>query len=165
LELTTAGLLSRDVDLGRVFEDAVGAGADARTVANWLTGEVTAWLRKESRLLPDSHLDGAALAELEAMVGAGDLSATAAKDVLAGVLSGEGRPAEVAESRDLIQVSDSASLEPAVDVVLAANSDAFEKLKSGDEKVMGFLIGQVMRSTGGKADPAAVTRIIKERAG
>ncbi len=165
LEPTTAGLLSRDVDLGRVFEDAVGAGADARTVANWLTGEVTSWLRKESRLLPDSHLDGAALAELEAMVGAGDLSATAAKDVLAGVLSGEGRPAEVAESRDLIQVSDSASLEPAVDAVLAANSDAFEKLKAGDHKVMGFLIGQVMRSTGGKADPTAVTRIIKERAG
>ncbi len=165
LEPTTAGLLSRDVDLGRVFEDAVGAGADARTVANWLTGEVTAWLRKESRLLPDSHLDGAALAELEAMVGAGALSATAAKDVLAGVLSGEGRPAEVAESRDLIQVSDPASLEPAVDAILAANSDAFEKLKSGDEKVMGYLIGQVMRSTGGKADPAAVTRIIKERAG
>ena len=99
------------------------------------------------------------------MVGAGDLSATAAKDVLAGVLSGEGRPAEVAESRDLIQVSDPASLEPAVDAILAANSDAFEKLKSGDEKVMGYLIGQVMRSTGGKADPAAVTRIIKERAG
>ena len=92
-----------------------------------------------------------------------DRSATAAKDVLAGVLSGEGPPAEVAESRDLIQVSDSASLEPAVDAVLATNGDAFEKLKAGDHKVMGFLIGQVMRSTGGKADPAAVTRIIEER--
>ena len=99
------------------------------------------------------------------MVGAGDLSATAAKGVLAGVLSGEGRPGDVAKNRDLRQVSDSASLEPAVDEVLAANNDAWEKLKAGDDKVMGFLIGQVMKSTGGKADPATVTKIIKDRAG
>ena len=165
LEPIAAGLLSRDLDFGGVFEDAVGAGADARTVANWLTGEVTAWLRKESSALADTPLDGAALAELDTMVRAGDLSATAAKGVLAGVLSGEGRPGEVAESRDLRQVSDSASLEPAVDEVLAANEDALEKLKAGDDKVMGFLIGQVMKSTGGKADPATVTTIIKDRAG
>ncbi len=71
----------------------------------------------------------------------------------------------MAKNRDLRQVSDSASLEPAVDEVLAANDDAWEKLKAGDDKVMGFLIGQVMKSTGGKADPATVTKIIKDRAG
>ncbi len=59
LEPTAAGLLSRDLDFGAVFEDAVSAGADARTVANWLTGEVTAWLRKESSVLTDTPLDGA----------------------------------------------------------------------------------------------------------
>ena len=97
------------------------------------------------------------------MVGDGKLSASAAKDVLAGVAAGEGAPAQVAANRDLIQVSDSASLEPVVDEVLAANADAVEKLRAGDDKVIGFLIGQVMRASGGKADPGAVADIIRAR--
>ena len=134
-----------------------------QTVANWLTGEVTALLRRTGSTLAESPIDGAALAELSSMVGDGLLSASAAKDVLAGVAAGEGAPAEVAESRDLIQVSDTAALEPVVDEVLAANPEAVEKLQAGDDKVVGFLIGQVMRATGGKADPGAVGEIIRAR--
>ncbi|NNC93124.1 MAG: Asp-tRNA(Asn)/Glu-tRNA(Gln) amidotransferase subunit GatB [Acidimicrobiia bacterium] len=159
-----AAVISRDVDYGVVFEAAVGAGGDPRTVANWLTGEVTALLRRTEVALTDSPIDGAGLAELSAMVGDGLLSASAAKDVLAGVAAGEGTPGVVAKSRDLIQVSDSAALEPVVDDVLAANPEAVEKLQAGDPKVVGFLIGQVMRATGGKADPGAVGEIIRSRA-
>jgi aspartyl-tRNA(Asn)/glutamyl-tRNA(Gln) amidotransferase subunit B len=134
-------------------------------VANWLTGEVTALVRRQDATLAASPIDGAALAELSAMVRDGRLSASAAKEVLAGVFAGEGAPAEVAESRDLIQVSDTGALEPVVAEVLAANADAVEKLREGDDKVIGFLIGQVMRATGGKADPGAVSALIRAQAG
>jgi aspartyl-tRNA(Asn)/glutamyl-tRNA(Gln) amidotransferase subunit B len=165
LDAATAAVISRDVDYGAVLEDAVGAGGDPQTVANWLTGEVTALLRRTEVSLTASPIDGAALAELSAMVGDGLLSASAAKDVLAGIAAGEGAPGVVAESRDLIQVSDTAALEPVIDEVLAANPEAVEKLQAGDPKVVGFLIGQVMRATGGKADPGAVGEIIRSRAG
>ena len=165
LDPTTAGLVSRDTDYGAVFEEAVAAGGDAKAVANWLTGEVTALLRKDDTALTASPIDGAGLAELSSMVSDGTLSASAAKEVLAGMGAGEGSPAQIADARDLVQVSDVSALEPTIDEVLAANPEAVEKLKGGDGKVIGFLIGQVMRATGGKADPGAVSDIIRRRAG
>ncbi|RZV46721.1 MAG: Asp-tRNA(Asn)/Glu-tRNA(Gln) amidotransferase subunit GatB [Acidimicrobiia bacterium] len=165
LDGPVAAVISRDVEYGSVFEAAVAAGGTPQMVANWLTGEVTALLRRTESTLAESAINGTALAELSSMVADGTLSASAAKDVLAGVAAGEGTPDEVAASRDLIQVSDSAALEPIVDEVLAANAEAVEKLRAGDGKVVGFLIGQVMRATGGKADPGAVSEIIRSRAG
>ena len=165
LDGPVAAVISRDVEYGSVFEAAVAAGGAPQMVANWLTGEVTALLRRTESTLAESAIDGTGLAELSSMVAEGKLSASAAKDVLAGVAAGEGTPDEVAASRDLIQVSDSAALEPIVDEVLAANAEAVEKLRAGDGKVVGFLIGQVMRATGGKADPGAVSDIIRSRAG
>lgn len=146
-----------------VFEAAIAAGADPRAAANWATGEVTAWLRRGARPAHETEVTGTFLAELIAMVVDGKLSATAAKDVLGGVLAGEGRPAEVAAARDLLQVSDTSAITDALDAVLAANPDALDRLRSGEEKVIGFLVGQVMRATGGKADPQVVNRLIRDR--
>ncbi len=165
LDPAAAAVLSRELDYGAVFEEAVGAGGDPRTVGNWLTGEVTALLRRTGSELSESSLNGGALAELSSMVADGRLSASAAKEVLAGVAAGEGTPVEVAERRDLIQVSDAGSLEPVVAEVLGAHPEALDKLRNGDDKVIGFLIGQVMRATGGKADPATVTSLIRKRVG
>jgi len=81
------------------------------------------------------------------------------------VLDGEGDPQSIAEARDLIQVSDASAIEAAVDEVIAANDDAFAKLRAGDEKPIGFLVGQVMRATGGKADPRLVQEILRAKAG
>ncbi len=97
------------------------------------------------------------------MVDDGDLSSSAAKDVLIGVLDGEGSPSEVAEARDLLQVSDTGAIEAAVDQVLAENPDAVDKIEAGDMKPLGFLVGQVMRQMGGKADPKVVQRLLSER--
>ncbi|MBT8202629.1 MAG: Asp-tRNA(Asn)/Glu-tRNA(Gln) amidotransferase subunit GatB [Acidimicrobiia bacterium] len=161
LDPVAADLVSRDPAAGTIFEEATAAGADAQTVANWLTGEVTALLRRQDLSLEQSGVTGAGLAELAEMVDDGRLSASAAKEVLAGVVAGEGNPESIAAERDLIQVSDVSALEPVVEEVLAANPDAVAKLHEGDGKVIGFLIGQVMRATGGKADPAAVTAILR----
>ncbi len=146
-----------------LFDAAVAVGADPRAAANWATGEVTAWLRREGRSLEETPLTGEGLAALTAMVGDGTVSASAAKDVLDGVMRGEGEPTEVATARDLLLMTDTGAVEAAVDAVLAANPDAVERFRGGEQKVVGFLVGQVMRETQGKADPRSVQALLREK--
>jgi aspartyl-tRNA(Asn)/glutamyl-tRNA(Gln) amidotransferase subunit B len=158
-----AVLLSGGSKLVGMVDSAVAAGADARTIANWATGEVTAYLRRESVDLAATPLTGEHLSELERLYAAGDLSSTAAKQVLVGVLAGEGRPAEVARDRDLIQISDTVALEGEIDRVLADHPDEYQRLQAGDPKVTGFLVGQVMKATAGKADPKVVSTLLRQK--
>ncbi|MDH3305958.1 MAG: Asp-tRNA(Asn)/Glu-tRNA(Gln) amidotransferase subunit GatB [Acidimicrobiia bacterium] len=160
---TSAVLVGGEMGMWPLFEEAVDAGASPRQVANWLVGETTAWLRREDTSLDESALNGSHLASLAAMVDEGHLSATAAKEVLAAVLDGAGDPESVARDLDLLQISDLGPLEEAVDAAIVANQDQFERLVAGEEKLIGFFVGQVMRSTGGKADPALVTQILRAR--
>ena len=164
LDMINAGMLVDDADLGAVFDEAIAAGADPGVAANWLTGEVVAYLRREGVAVDDTSLEAGHIVELTEMVAGGDLSATAAKDVLGGVLAGEGTPRRVAADRDLIQISDVGVIEAAVDSVLDDNGDALERMRDGDMKPVGFLVGQVMRVTGGKADPKVVSELIRARA-
>ena len=157
-------LVSGEMGLGALFEEAVHNGADPKQVANWLTGETTAYLRKQETTIDRTALTAAHLVQMTGMLTEGRLSSSAAKEVLAGVLEGDGSPKEVAADRDLIQMSDTGAIESAVDGVLASNPDALEKLRGGDMKPFGFLVGQVMRATGGKADPKVVNEILRERA-
>ncbi|MEX1207972.1 MAG: Asp-tRNA(Asn)/Glu-tRNA(Gln) amidotransferase subunit GatB [Acidimicrobiia bacterium] len=152
-------------DLANLFDATVAAGGDPRAAANWLTGEVAAHLNRTGAAPADILLDGASLAELIGMVGGGDLSATAAKEVLIGVLAGEGSPRKIATTRDLLQVSDESALGPEVDSVLTAHPDEVGRIRGGEERLVGFLVGQVMKATGGKADPRLVDRLIRERVG
>ncbi len=164
LDSDSASVLSAaPAKLRGVFDEAAVAGADPRAAANWLTGEVTAWLRRTETEAPDLPLAGADLAELVGIVADGVVSASAAKDVLDGMLSGEGGARQVAEARDLVQISDTKALEAAVDEVLAANPDAIETYQGGEQKVVGFLVGQVMRATQGKADPKLVNQLLREK--
>lgn len=158
-DTTAATLLSGG--LGVLFEEAVAAGADPRMVGNWLTGEVIGYLRREGG---EPDLDAQALAELSGMVAGGEVSASAAKQILQGVMAGEGSPHEVAQSRDLVQMSDSGALETVIDTVLAAHPEEAERLRNGDQKVVGFLMGQIMRETRGKADPRLANAMLRERA-
>jgi aspartyl-tRNA(Asn)/glutamyl-tRNA(Gln) amidotransferase subunit B len=147
--------------LRHAFDEAVTLGADPVMAANWITGEVTAAFRKATTA--EARFTGRDLAELVTMVKEGTLSSSAAKDVLAGTMAGEGSPREVARGRDLMQVSDEGLIGAAVEQVLAANADAIERFKRGEEKVLGFLVGQVMRATGGKADPKLVNALLLQR--
>ncbi len=159
----TAELLADDPALGGLFDEAVGAGADGKQAGIWITQEVVAYLRREEKTLSATALSAEHVAELATMVAAGDLSSTASKDVLNGVLAGEGTPREIAESRDLIQISDSGFLDTEVDAVIADNAGAFEKLVAGDMKMIGFFVGQVMKRTGGKADPRLVSEMVRTK--
>jgi aspartyl-tRNA(Asn)/glutamyl-tRNA(Gln) amidotransferase subunit B len=159
----TAGVLVDNDQLGVLFDEAVDAGASGRSVGIWLTGEVVAYSRRNDIQIVDSPLSSVHLVELTAMVDEGKLSSSAAKEVLIGVLDGEGSPSEIAEAKDLVQVSDTGAIEAAVDQVLSENPDAVEKIAAGDMKPFGFLVGQVMRNMGGKADPKIVQQLLSER--
>jgi aspartyl-tRNA(Asn)/glutamyl-tRNA(Gln) amidotransferase subunit B len=156
-------LSSSDPDLRRVFDEAVALGADPVMSANWITGEVTAAFRKAETTMAEVRITGSDLAELVMMVKQGTLSSSAAKEALSGVMAGEGSPHEIAAARDLVQVSDEGLIGAAIDRVLAANVEAIERFRGGEEKVLGFLVGQVMRATGGNADPKLVNALLRQR--
>ncbi len=158
-----AVLSGAEPSLRQLFKETVEMGADAATTANWITGELTAALRRVEVTITDTPLTATHLAELLGMVSAGKLSSSAGKEVLSAVLAGEGSPEEVATARDLVQVSDQGLITAAVDEVLAANPDAIDRYRSGEEKVLGFLVGMVMKSTGGKADPKLVNQLLRTK--
>jgi aspartyl-tRNA(Asn)/glutamyl-tRNA(Gln) amidotransferase subunit B len=164
LDSDLAGVLSdAPPHLRALFDESTGAGAPAKQTANWVTGEIIGWTRRTGTDPSDLSITGDQLAELVAMVDDGTVSSSAAKEVLEGVLAGEGDPAQVAESRDLVQISDTSALEAVVEEVLSANPEAVESFRSGEGKVVGFLVGQVMRATQGKADPKLVNQILNEK--
>ena len=167
LDAAQAGTLAvADRCLRAVFEDAVEAGAGAVPIGNWVTGEVVAELRRSGRSsLEGAPLRGQDLARLLKMVDGAELSRSAAREVLAGVMAGEGSPKDVAIARDLLQISDTGVLEDAVDAVLAGHPGEFDRLAAGERKLIGFFVGQVMCRTRGKADPKLASKLIRERAG
>jgi aspartyl-tRNA(Asn)/glutamyl-tRNA(Gln) amidotransferase subunit B len=164
LDTRSADQIGDDPAASGLFDAVLSAGGDARLAANWLTGEIVAYLRKEERRLDETGITAAHLVDLAAMVERGDVSASAAKEVLQAVLDGEGGPSEVARDRDLLQISDEGVIEEAVSAVLAEHADAVERMRTGDMKPVGFLVGQVMRATGGKADPKLVSELIRRAA-
>ncbi len=163
VDAETASILVDDDDLATMFTETVTREVSGRLVGIWLTGEVIAYLRRNETELAQTGLTADHLAALAGMVDGGDLSSSAAKEVLVAVLDGEGAPAEIADARDLRQVSDAGAIEAAVDAVLTEHADAADKIRSGDMKPFGFLIGQVMRHMGGKADPSVVRQVLQSR--
>ena len=159
-------LAGADAHLRRLFEEGVEAGANPIQTGNWVTGEVVAALRRSDRpSLEGSPLTGPDLARLLAMIEGSVLSGSAAREVLAGVMAGEGSPEEVAAARDLLQISDTGVLESAVGEVIADHPEEFARLQNGEKKLIGFFVGRVMRQTRGKADPKLAGRMIRDRAG
>ncbi len=159
-----AGVLSGSpLEIREIFEEASAVDADQRRIANWLTGEVTAWMRRTNTDPSQLPLDAGQLAELVSIIDEGVVSSSAAKEVLVGVLEGEGSPRHVAQARDLVQISDTSALEEIVEGVLAENPEAVDSFKSGEQKVVGYLVGQVMRASQGKADPKVVNKLVAER--
>ncbi len=155
-------LLTEDAATAAWFERAAAAQpTEPKLVANWVTGEVFRRLKDAGDALADIRVSPESLAELVAMVAAGTLNQNAAKEVL-GVLWAEGgRPADVVQARGLGQISDAAALEQVVAEILAGNADAVAKIRSGNEKPMQFLLGQVMRASRGKANPQTVAELLR----
>jgi aspartyl-tRNA(Asn)/glutamyl-tRNA(Gln) amidotransferase subunit B len=159
----TARLLAFRGELGDFFEAAVAAsdgGADATSVANWITVELVPRLGDADPSA--SRVEPAAVAKLAAMVSQGALSQSAAKTVL-DVLAAEGGDPEAIVADRQLGLTGADELEAIVDRAMDANQDAVEQVRSGNTKAIGALVGAVMRETKGRADGAAVQRLIRER--
>ncbi len=167
-----AKLLAYDGELGDYFEAAVGAGteASAKGLANWITGDLTARLREaageEGEVhAADSRVTPQAIAELVAMVEAKQVTAQAGREVLAKLVAEGGSPAEIVEREGLASISDSGELEGIVAAAIEADPDAAAKVREGNMKAIGPLVGYVMRETKGRADGGEVTRLIRKQLG
>lgn len=139
----------------------VHGDTSAVRAAHWLSSAFTG----EDGSSEETHLTSENLAELSAMVEANELSSTAAKEVLLEIAATGSSPRAVAEQKNLLQVSDEGAIAAIVDEIIAdpANAKAVEDIRSGNEKVIGFLVGQVMKKSAGKANPALAQKLIRER--
>jgi aspartyl-tRNA(Asn)/glutamyl-tRNA(Gln) amidotransferase subunit B len=149
--------------LVEVFDAAVQAGAPAGDAAKWLTNEVLGWSNEHGVEVAALPLTGAHLASLLGLIADGSLSTKLARQVLDGVLAGEGTPEQVVEARGLAQVSDTGELERMVDDAIAAQPDAAERVRGGNVKAIGALVGAVMKASKGQANPQLVNQLLRDR--
>jgi aspartyl-tRNA(Asn)/glutamyl-tRNA(Gln) amidotransferase subunit B len=163
LPSTTARVLVATGEWAAFFEEAVDLGADPRTTANWLTGDLAASLRERELGLGDSKATPQHLADLSRLLADGDVSTAGAKAVLPEIVD-SGRPvSQIVEEKGLAQISDESALGAVVDEVIAENPGPAEQFRGGKEGVIGFLVGQVMKKTGGAANPQEAQRLLRER--
>jgi aspartyl-tRNA(Asn)/glutamyl-tRNA(Gln) amidotransferase subunit B len=148
-----------------LIEESVAAGATPAGARKWWMGELARLASVEGRDLADFGVTAIYVAELDAMVAAGRLNDSMARQVLDGVLAGEGSPVAVADARGLQLVSDDGALSAAVDSVIAANPDVADKVREGKVQAAGALIGQVMKEMKGQADAAKARELILEKLG
>jgi aspartyl-tRNA(Asn)/glutamyl-tRNA(Gln) amidotransferase subunit B len=162
--------LAFDPELGSYFESALaaGRGVEARVIANWVTGELVARLREAGDGDGDpasSKVGPEALASLVGMVERKEVSTGAARQVLALLVAEGGDPAAIVEREGLGQMQDSSELEAIVERAIEADPAAAERVRAGNPRAIGPLVGYVMRETKGRADGGEVTRLIKEKLG
>ena len=158
-----ARLLAAEPALLSRFEAGVAGGGEPRGLANWLLHEVVREAREQGRELAALPLTGEALAELVRMASDGTLSSTGAREVLATLVAEGGEPSAVVAARGLAQVSDAAALAPAVDAVLARAGENVRAYREGRTGLLGWFVGQVMKESGGRANPQVARELLLAR--
>ena len=145
------------------FEQAVGAGGGPQAMVNWLRGPVSAILNASGQVLGDTCLVPTHLVSLEALVQEGSINRGTARGVLEKLMQEGGSAQEIIDAQGLTQVDDAQTLRVAVDDALERHPEAAARLVAGEAKLMGFFLGEVMRSFQGRADPQAVRRELETR--
>ena len=158
-----AELLTATPEVARFFEAAVARYPHAKTVANWLTGDVAAYLNEHGKDLDQITLTPERLVSLLRLIDDGTISGRMAKEVLVEAIDADRDPVSVVETRGLRQISDEDALARVVDAVIAQHPGPAADIRTGKDRAMGFLVGQVMRATNGRAKPEVVNRILRER--
>ena len=158
-----AGVLIDERESAEFFE-AVARGRDPKAAANWVINELTGRLNKEGKGIADSPISAAQLGSILDLIGEGTISGKIAKDLFEIVWSEGGDPRAVVEARGMKQVTDTGAIEKAVDEIVAANPDKVEQART-KPAMLGWFVGQVMKSSGGKANPQAVNELLKKKLG
>ena len=161
-----AGVLTASRDLAMYFEAVVEKlGGQPKLAANWVMGELSGALNRDGLEVDASRVPATALAGLLARIGDDTISGKLAKEVFEAMWS-EGRGAdEVIDARGLRQITDTGAIEQAIDAIMAANPKQLAEYRSGKDKLFGFFVGQVMKATQGKANPAQLNELLKRKLG
>ena len=158
-----ADVLTAEAENAAYFEE-VANGRDGKTAANWVINELFGRLNKEDKGIADSPVSAAQLGGILDLIAKGDISGKIAKDLFEIVWTDGGDPAQIVEARGMKQVTDTGAIEAAVDQIIADNPAQVEKAKE-NPKLAGWFVGQVMKATGGKANPKAVNEIVAKKLG
>jgi aspartyl-tRNA(Asn)/glutamyl-tRNA(Gln) amidotransferase subunit B len=158
-----AGVLTSSRELADYFEIVAAKTGDPKLSANWISGELAARLNRAELDISASKVSAEAYAELLTRIKDNTLSGKIAKDVFEAMWQGEGGADDIIESRGLKQITDTGAIEAMVDAVIASNPEQFEQLKGGKDKLMGFFVGQVMKASKGKANPAQVNELMRKK--
>jgi len=159
LSLYDASVLVAEKETAQFFE-AVAAKSDAKMAANWITVELFARLNKIGKEIQESPVSAIQMSELLQLIKDNTISGKLAKQVFEMMFENGGNPRDIVEKHGLKQVTDTGAIEKAIDEILAQNPDKVAEYKSGKDKLFGFFVGQVMKVTGGKANPNSVNEIL-----
>ncbi len=164
-----AGVLVADKDTADYFEAAAkydGKKRDAKLVANWINGDVAAFANSQGLSISQTHIRPSQIASIVDLIGDGTISGKIAKDLLAIIITDEkdGDPRAIVAARGMTQVTDQGAIAAAVDAIIAANPDKVAQAQA-KPSMLGWFVGQVMKETGGKANPQTVNELLKAKLG
>jgi aspartyl-tRNA(Asn)/glutamyl-tRNA(Gln) amidotransferase subunit B len=164
LPIYDAGVLVADRDTAAFFE-TVAKGRDPKLAANWVIGDYFGALNKSGAELQTAPVDAKKLGGLLDLIADGTISGRIAKEVFEEMWEGGQEAAAIVEAKGLKQISDSSEIEGLVDEIIAGNPGQVEQFKGGNEKILGWFVGQVMKATQGKANPGLVNQVLRKKLG
>ncbi|MCP2729102.1 Asp-tRNA(Asn)/Glu-tRNA(Gln) amidotransferase subunit GatB [Limnofasciculus baicalensis] len=156
-------VLTDDRQVAEYFETAIATGVNAKQAANWVMGDIAAYLNNEKLAITEIALKPETLAELIYLIEDGTISGKIAKDILPELLTQGGSTKELVERKGLIQISDTSQLEAMIDEIIAAHPKELADYRAGKTKLQGFFVGQVMKKSSGRADPKLTNQILGKK--
>jgi aspartyl-tRNA(Asn)/glutamyl-tRNA(Gln) amidotransferase subunit B len=157
-----AGILTSDRELADYFEQVASVGGEAKLAANWVIGDLSGRLNKEDKQLSECPVTAEMLGGMIKRLAENAITSKMAKEVFDAMWNGEGDADIIIEKRGL-KPADSGEVEKIIDEVIASNPEQVEQFRAGKTKVMGFFVGQVMKASKGKADPAQVNKLLTDK--
>lgn len=155
-----ADVLTQTMEMSDFFEATVAAGADPKLAANWLMGDVSAYMNDKKQELVELALTPAHLAQMIGLIQDETISSKIAKKVFKQIVANDTDPKAWVEEKGMVQLSDPAVLQPIIDDVLDNNAKSIEDFKNGKDRAVGFLVGNIMKQTRGKASPKVVNQLL-----
>jgi len=159
-----AGVIS-NLAMANYFDEAMKHTTDAKAVANWLLGDVSAWLNAHNLEMADLPLPAQNLAGMIGLINKGTISSKLAKAVFEEMISSGKPPEEIVKEKGLEQISDTDALAALADKIIAQNPKSAEDYKAGKDRALGFLVGQIMKESKGKANPEMINQLLRDKLG
>ena len=155
-----AGVITASRQMAEYFDAVIADGADAKLAANWMMGDLAKNLNAEGKTIEDSPVDAKRLGDMIQLISKGTISSKIAKKVFEEMWTSPDAPEKIVKDKGLVQITDTKAIEAIVDAVIAANPKPVADYQGGNKKAIGALVGQVMKQSKGKANPAMVNQLL-----